>query len=242
MAINNYGVALKKILICEDEKLIAVRLSRFIAEAIDFPADIQIVSTLNQAFEYLSKNKIDLLFLDLNLHGKDGFEILKKLTSEAFHTIIVSAYTEKAIEAYEYGVLDFVGKPFTLERLKKAIARFSKDDIARGQGLKYIAIKIGKRIAFIALEDIDYIQAAGIYSELILKDGTIKVYDKPMNQLIKLLPTDFKRVHKSFVVPLNHVKSIVQRKANAHDIELQSGRKIPVSRAMRKALIKLLAL
>ena len=240
MAINDYRVELKKILICEDEKLIADRLYRFIGEAIDFPAELQIVSTLNQAFEHLSKHKIDLLFLDLNLHGKDGFEILKKLASEAFHTIIVSAYTEKALEAFEYGVLDFVGKPFTMERLKKAIDRFSKDDVGSGHGLKYIAIKSRKAIEFIAIEAVDYVRAAGIYSELILKDGTVKVYDKPMNQLLKLLPQGFTRVHKSFVAPIAHIKSIEQRKANAYDIVLISGRKIPLSRSMRKTLIRLL--
>ena len=232
---------LKKILICEDEKLIANRLRRFVNDAIDFPAEIHLVSTLNQAFEFLSMNKTDLLFLDLNLHGRDGFDILKKLASESFHTIIVSAYTKKAIEAFEYGVLDFIGKPFTPERLQKALDRFCKDDTTKGIGLKYVAIKSRKGVEFVSIKDIDYIKASGIYSELILKDATIKVYDKPLNQLLKLLPKGFERIHKSFVIPIGQIKSIVQRKANTYTLELRSGSLVPISRAMRKKLVKKLA-
>ncbi|AWX45831.1 hypothetical protein HME9304_02861 [Flagellimonas maritima] len=228
---------LKKILICEDEKLVANRLKRFVENTIDFPAQIELVPTLDRAFEFLSKNRIDLLFLDLNLHGRNGFEILKKLASESFHTIIVSAYTDRAIEAFEYGVLDFVGKPFTMDRLKIAIDRFKKDDTTKVHSLRYIAIKGRKGVEFISVEDVDYIKASGIYSELILKDSTVKIYDKPMNQLLKLLPEDFERIHKSFVIPTGHIKSISQRKSNTFVVELKSGSIVPISRTMRKKLI-----
>ncbi len=66
---------------------------------------------------------IDVLFLDLNLNGKDGFDLLKTSVSGAFHVIIISAHTEQALKAFEYGVLDFVGKPFNKERLARALDR-----------------------------------------------------------------------------------------------------------------------
>ncbi len=234
-------MGVRQLLVCEDERLIADRLCRFIGEVVDYRVEIHVVTSLNQAFEFLSNRSIDLLFLDLNLHGKDGFELLKRLSCEAFHTVIVSAYTEKALEAFEYGVLDFVGKPFTKERLRKAMDRFSKDTLAKGPGLKYVAIKGRSGVNFVPIEKIDYIKAAGIYSELLLLDGTTKIYDKPMNQLLKLLPEGFERVHKSYVVRLDLVVGIFKRKANTYDLELRSGNRIPVSRSMRKTIVEKLA-
>jgi len=227
----------KRILVCEDEQLIANRLIRFINTAATQAIEVKPVFTLNQAFEYLSNHSINLLFLDLNLHGKDGFEILKKLSASSFHTIVVSAYTDRAIEAFEYGVLDFIGKPFTQERVKKAMERFEKESISTSHFLKYIAVRTRKGIEFIEVEDIKYVKASGIYSELFLSEGTSKMYDKPMNQLLKLLPENFIRIHKSYVVPIEQISSIVSTKLNAFEVLLKSGENIPLSRNRRKELI-----
>lgn len=226
-----------QILVCEDEQLIAKRLVRFITTVATEPIEVASVFTLNQAFEYLSKHSINLLFLDLNLHGKDGFELLKKLSASSFHTIVVSAYTDRAIEAFEYGVLDFIGKPFTQERVKKAMERFEKDSISTSHYLKYIAVRTRKGIEFIEVDDIKYVKASGIYSELLLSNGTSKMYDKPMNQLLKLLPENFIRIHKSYVVPLEQISSIINSKLNAYEVLLKSGENIPLSRNKRKELI-----
>ena len=115
-----------RILIVEDESSIAQRIQRMVAEATKQKAVIKMAYTVDQASLYLKENVIDLLLLDLNLNGKSGFELLQQAVAGSFHTIIISAYKEKAIEAFEYGVLDFVSKPFTQERLQKAIERFEQ--------------------------------------------------------------------------------------------------------------------
>ena len=229
---------LTSILVCEDELLIANRLQRFIEKVARYNCKVSKVSTLSEAFDFFANNEVHLLFLDLNLHGKDGFEILKELSSASFYTIVVSAHTDRAIEAFEYGVIDFIGKPFTEERVKKALDRFEKGNKEAAEHLKYLAIKSRRGVEFISIEQVNYIKAAGIYSEIILLDNSIKVYDKPLNQTIKLLPEHFWRVHKSYIVPITHITSIKKRKINSYDVQLKSGTQIPISRTMRKKLLK----
>ena len=111
-----------RILIVEDERVIAQRLERFIREqAPQRLTAIHRCTTLQEANAWLESNRVDAVFLDLNLHGKDGFELVKDAVTQYFHTIVVSAHTERAIEAFEIGVLDFIGKPFSADRIKKGI-------------------------------------------------------------------------------------------------------------------------
>lgn len=108
------------ILIVEDEAILAQRIQRLVTDIlVDHPLNIRLEHSLESAQMFLDKHPVDLLFLDLNLDGEDGFELLKNSTRTPFPTIIISAYKELAIDAFEYGVLDFVRKPVTTERLEK---------------------------------------------------------------------------------------------------------------------------
>ena len=87
-----------KILIVEDEPVIAQRIARQVSTYFEHSSCIvKWVEDIDDTLDYLSDNQIDLLLLDLNLHGEDGFEVLKTLCAESFHTIIISAYSDKAI-------------------------------------------------------------------------------------------------------------------------------------------------
>lgn len=118
---------------------------------------------------YLKSNIIDLLFLDLNLSGEDGFEVLKSVVSESYQRIVISAYKDRAIEAFEYGVLDFVAKPFTEDRLVLACKRVS-EIIQTEPSAKYLAIHKRDKKQFIKVADVQYIQGAGVYVEIIKKE------------------------------------------------------------------------
>ena len=91
-----------------------------------------------------------------NLNGEDGFLVLKEMMSMSFHTIIVSAYKEKAITAFEYGVLDFVPKPFSEQRLAQAFGRISAK--TERSGLKFLAIQKRGISHLIEVKDIRYIK------------------------------------------------------------------------------------
>lgn len=218
-----------KILIVEDENTIAVRLERLVNDILGSEVDkIFIFHRLDDAEEFLDENIIDLMFLDLNLAGLDGFELLKKVVAGSFHTIVVSAYATRAVEAFEYGVLDFITKPFTKDRLTKALSRLVKP--FRQKETKYLAIKKCGVIEFIELTDVSYFKGANIYSEVYLKNGTQLLHDKSLNRLEQMLPMCFSRIHKSYIVNEKHIRGMSHHGNNA-ELVLHSGQSIPISRS-----------
>ena len=97
-----------RVLIVEDEPLLAGRLDRFCREILNTRLEsIRIANRFDEAGATLADSAVDLLLLDLNLHGEDGMALLESSVAGSFHTIIVSANTEHALRAFEYGVLDF---------------------------------------------------------------------------------------------------------------------------------------
>ena len=100
------------------------------------------------------------------LVGENGYDILKQAVSGSFQTIMISAYTDQAIEAFEYGVLDFVPKPFGEDRLRKALGRYSKPNAKIGQKAKYVVARRGGKYLLIYLKDIVYFRAEGYLVEV----------------------------------------------------------------------------
>lgn len=226
-----------KILIVEDEDLIAQRLARLSRQIVGHKLQqLTVLPTLEAAELYLKSNTIDLLLLDLNLNGKDGFQLLKNLTAHAFHTVIVSAYTEKAIEAYEFGVLDFVSKPFNEIRLSKAFDRYFDVDYRALYPTRYLACKSRGRIELIPVADLLFCSGADHYVSLVLGQGEEKLYDKPLHQLIRLLPPSFLRVHKSYIVNLDKVGPLQVRPGGRYHFQLSDQLEVPVSRSGYKLL------
>jgi len=217
------------ILIVEDEPLLANRITRLIDRSTHIETGrVTLRTTLDAAQDYLSKHTIDLLFLDLNLHGKDGFTLLKSsIVGESFHIIVVSAYTEKAIEAFDLGVLDFISKPFNQERVDKALKRFSDQKSRAENPVKFLAIKKNKRIELIAVDKIIYLRGAGNYTELHLADGGTKLHNKSLQRILHLLPSTYARIHKSYIVNLNFIDNIQSN----YQVILKNGEQIPISRS-----------
>lgn len=230
-----------RILVVEDEALVAQRLIRFIRESDDNPKEIHHVQSLDTAESYLSHHAVDLLFLDLNIHGKQGFDLLKTYVHKSFHTVIVSAYTDKAIEAFEYGVLDYICKPFTKERIKKALDRFTSNATTGSGNTTHLAVKIKNEIKFVPLSEISYLEAASIYTELVLINGEKYVYDKPLNSLMQILPEQYKRIHRSYAVDISRIDAIVKIKHNTYRSRLTNGHSLPISRSIRQELRSMLA-
>lgn len=225
------------ICIVEDEPLIAKRIERIAKELLENKiTKIVIKHSLDEAKHYLFEHEIDLLLLDLNLNGESGFELLKLAVSGSFHTIIISAYSEKAIEAYEFGVLDFLSKPFTQERLQKSFDRFENIDGKNQFPTKYIAVRKNEKLVLLKVDEIIYIKGAGIYSEIKLKNGDLEIHDKSLNRLCTILPSQFVRSHKSYIVNLECVQNFVSHGGSKYDLVLSSDEILPVSRTKYKEL------
>lgn len=232
------------IAVVEDEVLIAKRLTRFISAALNTTEHrIRHFETLDDADDYLSEHSIDLLFLDLNLNGRDGFDLLKLHLSASYHTIVVSANINRAIEAFDIGVLDFVAKPFTQERIQKSLSRIlQKDEIPEiANTCKSLGIEKRGKIELIAIQKIDYIKASGHYSELILRDGTARLHSKSLNRILNILPKDFQQVHRSYIVSVKQVKEILIHPGSQYALMLHSDTTIPLGRTYYKIIKGLLA-
>lgn len=115
-----------KVLILEDEPIHAKYLTKLLNSISEFPIDeIFHATSLEMAYSHYRQSTIDIFFLDLTIFGSDGFQFLDQFPYETTKTIVVSANIDIAIRAFEYGVIDFLAKPVTEERLRLALERYS---------------------------------------------------------------------------------------------------------------------
>ncbi len=226
-----------KVLIIEDEARIAKRLTRMTKAYFEQQLTLTVCDTLNKGLAFIEQNPIDVLLLDLNLNGENGFEVLEAMVARPFHTIIVSAYTDKAITAFSYGALDFVPKPFDEARLFQAFGRLNTRSIKMDSPLKYLAVRKAGTIKMIDATSVNYIKGAGIYSELHLHDGSRELHDKSLDALEQLLPQDeFIRIHRSYIVSLKQAEKLVIEAGGKYAVLLKNTALLPVGRSRYKDL------
>ena len=181
-----------KILIVEDITLIAERIADLTTKYVT-GAKITISHTLEGAKLHIQEKAFDLLFLDLNLNGKDGFELLQTAVASSFQTIIITANRDQAANAFDYGVFDFISKPILEARFKVAIDRLQNNTGSYREQLKKLAIKTKGAIQLIPIENVIYIKASGNYSEIYTKDSLCFLHDKNLEKLLQLLPEQFSK-------------------------------------------------
>ena len=226
-----------RVLIVEDEPLLARRLERFCHEILGEKLEsIRVATLFSEASARLDESPIDLLLLDLNLHGRDGMELLQASVAGSFHTIVVSANTEQALRAFEFGVMDFVPKPFSKERLAQAFARVTERDGRAGSAAKFLAVKKYGKVELVPIDRVLYVEGAGAYAELVLDDGKRELHDKTLEKLHALLPAGFERIHKSYVVRWTAVKALHAQEGSRYEVELKNGLRLPVGRTRYKEL------
>ena len=167
-----------------------------------------------EAIEYLSFNKVDLIFLDLNMPKLKGFEFLKTLSNPP-KVIVTTAYREFAIEGYELNVSDYLLKPFSFERFLKAINKtLSHPNLPRPISTSHsdktnrIFLRSDKKYIQIEIDLILFIEASGNYTKIYTTTESITIRDKVSNVIELLSQDDFVQVHKSFAVGIKHIKSI----------------------------------
>jgi len=221
------------IVIVEDEPLVQQRIQRLSLQILaKYKPKINCFTNLDDADVFITENSIDLLLLDLNLKGRSGFDLLKNNLAAAYHTIIISAYADKAIEAFEYGVLDFIAKPFTAERLEKSLARLLENSQRSYYGCRYLSIKKMGSIELLEISDIAYIQAEGHYSliKLTKKNNSTALHAKNIEKIMQLLPENFLRVHRSYIVNMNLVKKLIIEEGSRYSIVLNNDAVVPIGR------------
>lgn len=221
------------VLILEDEPLIAQGLAREVRAHFGARlSNLVLHDNVPQALAALALEQVDLLLLDLNLHGADGYDLLRLAADARFQTIIVSAHAERSITAFEFGVLDFVAKPFSRERLHKALQRYT----GRHTEAASLAVKKRGALEWIAMADIDHVQADGHYSNIVLRSGEQCFHDLAIDKLMALLPPHFLRVHRSYIVNSLGFKRLQIAAGGKYALDTQTSTGIPVSRSSYPAL------
>lgn len=224
------------ILIVEDERVAARRLERLVREVLgEKVAEVHRSEALDDSEEFLTRNRIDVLLLDLNLQGEDGFELLRRAAAGSFQTIVVSANTDRALEAYEYGVLDFVPKPFDRERLSRAFQRLERPG---GGSAKVLVVRSHGRLQLVPVEHVSYLRGAGDYAEIHLRDGGAALHGKSLEQLEQILPPHFMRIHKSYIADMRGVSTLHVHGGGKYELETHEGLRLPVSRTRYRGLLE----
>ena len=170
-----------------------------------------------EAMQYLNENTVDFMFLDINMPKLRGLDFLKTLTKPP-KTIITTAYKEHALEGFELNVVDYILKPFSFDRLIKAVNKISeiqqsKNIIKDVSSITDISssrffVKGDKKHHQIDLNNLLYIEAYGNYTKLFFESEMIVSHEKISNYESVLTDGNFLRVHKSFIVAVDKIKFI----------------------------------
>jgi DNA-binding LytR/AlgR family response regulator len=190
-----------------DDEPMALEVIKAHAKKVTF-LDLQetFVSAM-EALDFLKKNPCDLVFLDINMPditGLDFSQLLPKNTSVIFTT----AYSQYAVDAFNINALDYLLKPIDFSRFMKACQKAYEKINEESPKIPYLFIKDGYDLVRVSIENLLFVESEGNY--LTFKESDKKTVTRmTMTEAIEMLPkSDFFRLHKSFVINLNHVKKI----------------------------------
>lgn len=224
-------------LIVDDEPLAINVIKKFLQE-LQYAQVTGTCENAVEAFNYLSENSVDLLFLDINMPTISGLDFLKSLQSPPL-VIITTAYRDYAVDGFELNVLDYLVKPISFQRFVKAMDKVSgalkgsslapKGTNSRQEYAKsFIFLKVDKKMEKVYLDEIlyieslkDYVRIHTVYEDLVTHQN--------LNGMAKMLPAEkFLRIHKSYTIAVDKVKSI---EGNCVEIATKL---IPIGRNYRK--------
>jgi two-component system, LytTR family, response regulator len=244
----------------DDENLAIKRLQRLLR---DEPA-VEVVGTAEngrKAIELVEELKPDILFLDIQMPGLTGFDVIRKLRHVPV-VIFTTAYDEYALQAFETSAVDYLLKPIEKARLQKAIEKLRRLRSGEGAGdfeqrldlllktierkeaesfLTHIPAKIGERILIFGAAEIAYFYASDKYTFLVTGEKEY-IIDRTLAELQeKLDPARFVRIHRSAIVNVDKVKEIASLIGGRYLCRLKNPPKdLPVSRSMVKSLRQVL--
>lgn len=219
--------SLIKVLIVDDEPLARKDLTSILS---DF-GQIKIVGeadSVKSAKSQISSTSPDLIFLDIQMPGETGFELLKYINPK-IDIIFVTAFDEYAIRAFEVNALDYLLKPVDGERIREALSRIGKNEnneLNYSESLSYddnLFLKLNNSYNFLRINTIVAIQAADDYTEIITTDGKKKLVSKKMHEWEDRLPEqNFCRIHRSTIINISMINKIEPWYNQSYHVHLNS--------------------
>jgi len=249
-----------RVLIVDDEALARQRLE----DLLRGEDGVEIVGTAdngNAAVEAIASLKPDLVFLDVQMPGRTGLEVVREVGPENMPaTIFVTAYDRYALDAFDLAAIDYLVKPFDDERFEQAfqrarrmvelaeLGRLSEQlravlhgeerpasarepaTPARTQYLERIAVESRGQVRVVPVQTIEYITASGPYAEIHVGDKTYIIRERMQTLEERLDPAQFFRIHRSVIVRLDRIDSLLREPGGDYAVQLRGGARLSVSR------------
>ncbi len=225
-------------IVVDDEPLAIEKLKAFIGKL----PQLQLVATFNRAtpaIEFLRNNTVQILFLDIQMDGITGIEMVEQMADKP-QVIFTTAYNEYALKAFELSVTDYLLKPYTFDRFKMAVNK-AIDFIYWQQSatqttpapVDYIFVKSGYKLVKVLLNEVLYIEGMRDY-QCIVTDSEKILASHSFQELEKTLPRGFVRCQKSYMVSLSKIESI-------ENDRIKIGNKfIPIGDTYKEAFYKMI--
>jgi len=237
--------------LADDEVLARQKLRQLLRSE----AEIEIVgecATAEETIDLVRATKPELLFLDIQMPGMDGFDIVAEISSsesaQAPCVIFTTAYDQYALRAFEIHAIDYLLKPFTRERLASSVDRARKQILlnqqpaSNGGGASKslyatrLVFKSRGRIIFLPVSDIRRISAEENYVRICTQSETHLLRETMAHLEERLDPEMFLRVHRSSIVNLQHVKEVRTESDGEYAVVLINGEKLTMSRSYRSRI------
>lgn len=218
-----------KCVLIDDEPLAIKVLQNYFTNFTDF----EVIATFNnslEALDFINSTPVDAVFLDINMPMMTGFELISLIENKT-KVIITTAFREFAAESYDLDVLDYLVKPIPLPRFIKCINKITTEynlknniKVETAKGDSHIFIKVDKKMMKINIEEILFVEGMKEYIKVVTLDKTY-ITHKSLTSLSEELPADkFLRIHKSYVIALNKVKSIEGNRVQIQSYNIPIGR------------------
>ena len=215
--------------IAVDDEPLALELIATYCKRLDFLQLEKGFSSTGAALQFLERNSVDLLFLDINMPAVSGIDFYKSLAHKPM-LIFTTSYSEYAIESYELDAIDYLLKPFTISRFEKAARKafeaynlIHKATVAEQS--KYVMLKVDYGVVKVVLSDVLFIEGLDNYLKIHLQNQSPLVVRMTLKAVMeKLNEKEFIRVHRSYIIPVSRIESVKQKIITIADEEIPVGK------------------
>lgn len=227
--------------IVDDESLARSRLHRLLRAASN--GEIMVVAECVDVDDLMTETlqtSIDVLFLDIDLPGGDGFKALQRWVGSPPLVVIVTAYAQYGVRAFENRAVDYLLKPVSFERLCDAVQRIKEHAAIRGERLtlwstdRIHPLPIGKKVRLVPERCMDVIKASGNYLDISTTQGSFTIRRTLGDFMKELDETQFMRVHRSIVVRSSGVRQVSPLGSGRYQLTLNSGERVVSGRNYRE--------
>ncbi len=228
--------------------LLALRLSQHCSQ-------VEVIASCtnsHKGIQAILDHQPDVVFLDIEMPQLNGFQILEAVAGVPFSLVFVTAYDKFALKAFRYSAVDYLLKPIDTQELIQAVKRVEKQQKTAPEQLEYlkqqfssplktfpdrIALPYQNGVAFVDIKNILYCESDDNYTKFHLSEGQHHLATKSLREIQELLEErDFLRVHRQYLINLNHIKKFV--KGEGSYVVMSNQQTIPVSRAQKDRLME----